>query len=152
MSKKVEDLLPELASLIEHQEKKVESISHSTIGWQIDHSLKVINSVCNVAPDSIEEKYKPKQNFSKLFVMTTGYIPRGNAKAPKFVTSDSVSKEDLHLQHHEALQNLKKLEQLKPNQYFSHPLFGHLNAKALRKFLYIHTYHHLKIMRDILKA
>lgn len=152
MSRKVEDLLSELASLIKFHEKQIESISKSSIGWQLDHALKVINAVCKVAPDSSPEKYKPNTTFIKFFVMTFGYIPRGRAKAPKIVTSDAINEQDLIAQHKEAIEGLKKLEKLHPNQYFSHPMFGHLNAKALRKFLYIHTYHHLKIMRDILNA
>lgn len=152
MSKHVESLLAEFKSLIPHQEKIVTSVSGSSIGWQLDHTLKVINSVCQVIPKSNPEEYKPKTTFSKALVFTTGFIPRGRARAPKVVTADKTSEYELLLQFNQAEESLKVFSSLQPNQFFQHPIFGHLNAKDTQKFLYIHSYHHLKIMRDILKG
>jgi hypothetical protein len=49
---------------------------------------------------------------------------------------------------YQAITYLKDCEE---NQYFMHPFFGQLNKKQTIKFLAIHTEHHLKIIRDILK-
>jgi hypothetical protein len=37
------------------------------------------------------------------------------------------------------------------NQYFTHPIFGDLNTADTFKLLAVHTNHHLKIIKDILK-
>jgi len=37
------------------------------------------------------------------------------------------------------------------NKYFTHPIFGDLRVPTAIKFLYVHSYHHEKIIRDILQ-
>jgi hypothetical protein len=82
----------------------------------------------------------------------TKTIPRGKAQAPKVVipveeiTVDSLQESLKNT--HQAITYLKDCEE---NQYFMHPFFGQLNKKQTIKFLAIHTEHHLKIIRDILK-
>lgn len=49
-------------------------------------------------------------------------------------------------------EKIQKLSSLPKEKYFSHPYFGHLTLKQAIPFLQIHTEHHLKIIRDILKA
>lgn len=152
MGKKIEDLLPELESLIQHHEKLVPSVSQRSIGWQLDHSLKVIKAVLKVTPESVPTEYKPKFNFTRIITFALGWFPRGAGKAPKVVTSDSVSEYELILQLKEVKEGLPKMNELQEGQFFKHPLFGDLNEKRTRRFLYIHTSHHLKIMRDILNS
>lgn len=149
MPKSVESLIPELESLIRYHEKVAPQVSAKSIGWQLDHSLKVINAVCQVTPKSNPKEYKPTFNLSGFITMSLYWFPRGKGKAPKAVISDSTSEYELFLQLREAKEGLEKLQGIEPNQYFIHPLFGHLNKKKLARFLYTHTYHHLKIMREI---
>jgi len=150
---KIEKQLQELKSYYNDIEKRNDKISNSSIGWQIDHSLKVVNASSNAYLTSEAKKYKPKFSFVKFFILTFKYIPRGKSKAPKLVNNkESISLGKIEEQMILANDNLNKVAQADANLYFLHPIFGHLNKKEYANFLEIHTAHHLKIIKDILKS
>jgi hypothetical protein len=85
-------------------------------------------------------------------VFISGKIPRGKAKAPKVVIPTQVATQEELIAKLEAAQNnISKLDSFSENQFFNHPYFKDLNVKQAKKFLTIHTNHHLKIIEDILK-
>ena len=47
---------------------------------------------------------------------------------------------------------LAVLDSLKPGNFVIHPKFGHLNLKATKKMLKLHTRHHIDIINDIIKG
>jgi len=49
---------------------------------------------------------------------------------------------------HNQLDELAKVEEV---QFFTHPFFGDLKKKETISFLSIHTEHHLKIIREMLR-
>lgn len=125
-------------------------ISSKGVHWHIDHSLKVINGVVNSLKKSNPENYKWKFNFIRTFILVKGSIPRGKAKAPKSVVSDStIIITDIENQLKEAKKLILELDSLPKNSNFKHPYFGLLNLRMTIRFLKIHTNHHLKIMDDI---
>ena len=145
-------LLLELESHISNFEKTNPNVSNSTVGWQIDHCLLVINGIIGQIEISDPLKYQPKWTFPKFMVFTTGKIPRGKAKAPKVVIPTQVAtQEELLAKLAAAKNNVLKLDSFSENQFFNHPFFKDLNVKQTKKFLTIHTKHHLKIIEDILK-
>ena len=145
-------LLLQLESHISNFEKTNPKVSNSTIGWQIDHCLLVINGIIGQLEISDPSKYQPKWTFPKFMVFTTGKIPRGKAKAPKVVIPTQVAtQEELIAKLAAAKNNVLKLDSFSENQFFNHPYFKDLNVKQIKKFLTIHTKHHLKIIQDILK-
>jgi hypothetical protein len=152
VGKKVEDLFPELEELIQYRDKHFVKVSDKTIGWQLDHSLKVLNSICKLLEKSDSSEFKSNFNLSRVGIFATGWIPRGVGKAPRVVTSTDVSEEELISQFKEAKESLAKIQDLPENSFFKHVVLGPLNLQQSKKFMYIHTYHHLKIMRDILKG
>ena len=83
-------------------------------------------------------------------VFWRGVIPRGKVGAPKLVTPGEITQETL--QAHIALcrQRLVELEQVGEGHYFTHPFFGDLKKRETIPFLFIHTEHHLKIIREML--
>jgi len=151
-SKKINHLVHKLESQIENYETINTKVSKATIGWQIDHSLKVINNVCKALQASDPKLYTTNFSFLGKVFLTLGFFPRGKAKAPKHVKPpEIILKDDLVSQVQDAKLNIKTLETLDENAHFNHPLFGHINTKRVHRFLVVHTKHHLKIIRDILK-
>jgi hypothetical protein len=145
-------LLHQLENHISNFEKTNPNVSNSTVGWQIDHCLLVINGIIGQIEISDPLKYQPKWTFPKFMIFTTGKIPRGKAKAPKVVIPTQVAtQEELIAKLAAAKNNVLKLDTFSENQFFNHPFFKDLNVKQTKKFLTIHTKHHLKIIEDILK-
>ena len=145
-------LLQQLENHISNFEKTNPKVSNSTVGWQIDHCLLVINGIIGQLEISDPLKYQPKWTFPKFMVFTTGKIPRGKAQAPKVVIPNQVAtQEELLAKLAAAKNNVLKLDSFSENQFFNHPFFKDLNVKQTKKFLTIHTKHHLKIIEDILK-
>jgi hypothetical protein len=145
-------LLLQLENHVPNLEKTNPNVSISTVGWQIDHCLLVINGIISQLEISNPTAFQPKWNFPKFMVFTTGKIPRGKAKAPKVVMPIQVATQnELKAKLEAAKNNVLKLDSFSENQFFNHPFFKDLNVKQTKRFLTIHTKHHLKIIEDILK-
>ncbi|WP_291726853.1 hypothetical protein [Bernardetia sp.] len=143
--------IAELESYIPRMEQVNSKVTHSTVGWQIDHSLRVIYGVSQQMEISNPNEFESKFNFTKLIIMTTGYIPRGKAKAPKAVRNENpITEESIRDLVEKIKEQILKLNTLDKNAHFEHPYFGKLNKKEAIRFLGIHTGHHLKIIRDML--
>ena len=150
--KPLHHILLQLENHIPNLDKTNSKVSNSTVGWQIDHSLIVINGIIEQLEISNPNEFQPKWNFPKFMVFTTGKIPRGKAKAPKVVIPTQVAtQEELKDKLETAKNNILKLNSFSENSFFKHPFFKDLNVKQTEKFLVIHTKHHLKIIQDILR-
>ncbi len=146
-------LITQLESSIPDYEKTNASVSQSTIGWQIDHSLLVLIGVINELKKSNPDNYKWKFNKTRLLLTIINTIPRGKAKAPNSVNpSDNITIEGLILKMELAKKQITDLEKLPAHSYFTHPIFGDLKLKSALWFLKLHTRHHLKIIQDIQKG
>jgi hypothetical protein len=144
--------LNQIEQHIPFQDKKNPSVSKSTVGWQLDHALKVFNAVSEWTENSNPKDYKWKFNFWRSVLFPLNYFPRGKGKAPKYVLPPEIIKvEDLNLQLQTAKNHIKVLKTLPKRAYFKHFIFGKLSKKQTLRFLEMHTKHHLKIVRDILK-
>jgi hypothetical protein len=150
--KNLDAILPELANYIADYNQFNHAISEASVGWHIEHSLLVIKQVTATVAQSEPKLYKSKFNLSRFFVFLIKTIPRGKAKAPKVVIPvDEITIETLQESLKNTYQAIAYLKDCQENQYFMHPFFGQLNKKQTIKFLAIHTKHHLKIVRDVLK-
>ncbi len=148
--KELHSIIAKLESHIPNHEQSNLNVSQSTIGWQIDHSLLVINSVIDQLRQSNPQNYKWKFNKIRLLIQITNKIPRGRVRVPKSVKPmDVASAEYLKLKLELAKKNITEMEQFPSNSYFTHPFFGDLNLKRTIWFLRLHTKHHLKIIKDI---
>ena len=150
--KSTEHILNDLENHIVLFNKLNTGVSDSSIGWHIEHSLKVINQIAIVLEKSNPKEYNWKFNFWRIVIMTSKKIPRGRAKAPKTVVPEGIiTIETLQQSLEKARVNLKKTETFDSNTHFLHPYFGVLNLRPTQAFLAIHTNHHLKIIKDIAK-
>ena len=148
----LKNLLNEIEGNIPNKELTNSKISKVSIGWQLDHSLKVVNGICAILQKTKPEKYKRDFNLLRLILFPLAYIPRGKAKAPKTVQPpNDISVEDLHTQLEMARGHIDKISPLPKKSFFIHHIFGTLSKKQTIRFLQIHTRHHLKIVNDILK-
>jgi hypothetical protein len=128
------------------------AVSEANIGWHIIHSCLVITTITNVIMKSDPSLYKKKFSWKAFFVLLSNKIPRGKAKAPSFTQPASEVSQDTVLQQIvEARKSVALLFTVNKNKYFTHPIFGDLQLPIAIKFLYVHTYHHEKIIRDILQ-
>ncbi|PQJ32239.1 hypothetical protein BST92_10010 [Nonlabens arenilitoris] len=148
----IKQQLTELQNLTQLGDQENNEVSKVGSYWHIDHALQVINSIPQALASSQPNDFKPKWSFLKWTIMTFKKIPRGKGRAPKHVLpKETISKNHLLEQLRIASKRIESLKQLDSKSHFKHPLFGHLNLKESQKFLYIHTEHHLKIIRDIIR-
>jgi len=150
--KNIDTILPELANYIADYNQSNHAVSEASVGWHIEHSLLVIKQITATVAQSEAKLFKSKFNSSRFFVFLLNAIPRGKAKAPKVVIpAQDITLETLQDSLKNTYQAVSYLKDCQEHQYFMHPYFGQLNKKQTIKFLAIHTQHHLKIIRDILK-
>ncbi len=151
--KRLVQQIEELISYVQYTDKVNESVSKTTVGWQIDHAAQVLTGICYTLEQSDPKQYKWKFSLAGNYVMLTGKIPRGVGKAPKEVRSQERFFEEQHLLDRlaQAKAGVEGLPSMDDKAYFHHPYFGDFRKKKAVKFVGIHTEHHLKIIRDMLR-
>jgi hypothetical protein len=150
--KKIVKQLAELSAYIPQSEKQNLAVSNANIGWQIDHSLRVINQVIFSLLNSNSAEYKRTFNWRKSLILFTKKIPRGKVRAPKgILPTEEITERSLILSIEQANKNIGLLGNCEPNHFFIHPFFGQVNVSDTTTFIEVHTEHHLKIIRDICK-
>ena len=75
-------LVNELETKIQHSEKINHTVSKSSVGWHIQHSLLVALQIITTVEKSNPADYRHKFSFPKFLVFTINKNPRGKAKAP----------------------------------------------------------------------
>ena len=149
---KLNNLLDELELQIANYSKLNQAISEGNVGWHIVHSCLVINSVCGAVLKSDASKFIKKFSIKAFLVLLLNSFPRGKAKAPSFtLPSEELNPASILKSIQAARVSIETLAKAGKNQYFTHPIFGDLNTGQTFKFLGVHTNHHLKIIKDILK-
>lgn len=146
------ELLLEIKEKFSLKDEINTNVSKSSVGWHLDHALKVVNTVAEKTINSNPDDYKKSFNIKRFILFKLEFFPRGKARAPKAVLPlDHISETEMEEQLQMVYSNLDKLKQLPENVFFHHHMFDMLDKKQTLHFLEIHTNHHLKIVKDILK-
>jgi len=126
--------------------------SQAPIKWHLLHILQVINNVIDDAANSNTSDFKSKSNFKWWYVSTFGKIPKGKVKAPDVVNPNfDITEEEIRIALDNAKRSVSKWNQLKTNNFYKHHELLHLNKRKIKRFLTVHTRHHLRIVRNITK-
>ncbi|MEN9876490.1 MAG: hypothetical protein RLZZ529_1487 [Bacteroidota bacterium] len=153
MKNNLASLLDQLEHYIPKNEFVDLQVSQSTVGWQIEHSLLTINGIITAIQNSNPIKFRRNSSIMKWMILATKKIPRGKAKAPKVVVpKEFITRADLEQHLAKARDAITTLELISKDHFFTHPYFGDLKKKQTILFLEIHTHHHLKIIRDIVRT
>ncbi|MGB7785261.1 MAG: DUF1569 domain-containing protein [Salinimicrobium sp.] len=148
----IELQLKEMQEYLPVMDRKNLNVSAVTVGWHISHSLKVLRKVFQLLEDSDPEDYKKQFSFLRHYIFLFRRIPRGKAKAPSAVLPDKdLQASVLEIEIGELRDQLPQLKELPKKAFYRHHMFGDLDRDQTIRFLQIHTEHHLKIIRDILK-
>ncbi len=129
------------------------NISVASVGWHLDHSLKVINRISESIKSSNPNDFKKDFNIKRSILFILCYIPRKRGKCPKSTTPpNNILIADLKAQINVSRAHLGQIAMLDKNTHFKHFIFGNLSKVNTLRFLEMHTRHHLKIVRDILNT
>lgn len=143
----------ELETCISEMEELDTTVSKAPVKWHLLHALQVINGVYEQANGSSPADYSSKTNVKWRYVSVFGKIPRGKVKAPNAVNpSFDIDENEIRTELEKAKKSLSKWSSLEENNFYTHAVLLDLNKRKLKKFLTIHTQHHLKIVSDILKS
>ena len=145
--------LTELKRYMVYKDSLNIDVSKVPVAWHIDHSLITINEVYKVMDTSKVENYKRRFNIGRAIMFTLNKIPRGRAESPEQVKPATIIIADsMYLHLKQAEYHVGLIDELPRKAHFRHPYVGTLNKKQAKRFLKIHTNHHLSIIRDILKT
>lgn len=146
--------LRRLAALPDAQLFASSPISGWTPAEHVDHSVKVATSIVNRLLDLTAERGKPFKFVGRL-ILLLGWIPRGKGRSPERLRAVQCSREELTAAIDALEVQLAKLGashlDAKRGGVVPHPLFGGLNPMQALRFTTVHTRHHLKIVRDVLR-
>ena len=143
----------EIERYITQRDLLSKEVSEADVAWHLDHSLKVILAIHEQLGASDPERYEYSFKPLRTLVFTAGRFPRGVATSPKSVLPPEVIRtEDIRAQLAKVRAILPRLAQLDRKQFYNHFKFGKLNRRRSVKFMGIHTRHHLRIVRDIVRA
>lgn len=145
------DQFRHIESLMEFRDRINVNVSKVSVAWHLDHLLKVINGIYAALKQSDPKKYSSDFNISRSTIFILGKFPRGRGQSPQSVLPpENILIEDLLEQLEQSKKNVLTIDTLDKNQYFRHAVFGTLNRDKAKRFIEIHTNHHLRIIRDIL--
>lgn len=144
--------LDEVASYVAVRDSKNLEVSEAAVAWHMDHIFLVVNQIYKTLEQSEESIYKNEFNIKRAYVFTFNTMPRGKATAPESVRpKENVDINTIQIHNDLALTTVEKFSNLPEKKHINHPVLGTMNKDKTIKFLTIHTEHHLKIIRDILK-
>lgn len=144
--------IAELRSYCAHADAINTHVSAVNVSWHIQHSLLVLHKSIQALLLSKPEMYKPEFNLPRFILFYLKWFPRGKGKAPDRVKPQTTDNIDFQPLFDKAEIHIQKLEQALSKQYMPHPIFGKLDKQQTITILTLHTLHHIRIIKDIVKV
>jgi len=128
------------------------AVSLKPVGWHVAHSLKVIQAICNTVQASDPKTYRSNLNLERSICFITNSMPIGWYIAPKStLPPKNIETNYLKEELLATILKLSSFEKLDKYANFWHPCLGQLHKKNTLRYMEIHTLHHVKIIRKILR-
>ena len=139
-------------------------VSAWSVGEQLEHLLlsdrRILGGIEGVLEASAQGTAPPGEGGPTLigrFILWSGIVPRGRAKAPESTVPEGMAAADLVRGFAEVRAGVEALgarlgEIQRAPSTRAHPILGHFTATQWLRFTGVHHRHHGKIVRDILKA
>lgn len=145
--------LTELRGYVPQAETRVADVSGWSVGMHIHHLNLAMIGVCRSLAASDPPVPPSPFNPLRAMVLTSGWIPRGRGKSPEAaVPTDGIAEPELEAMLDESERLLEASRALPSDHWYRHFAFGVLDRDRTLKFIRIHNRHHLRIVRDILRA
>lgn len=107
----------------------------------------------NAVEHSNPSDYKWKFNVKRTAVLLLNKFPRGRAQAPAHVRpGEEINMATITPLLVKAKQKAELFETFSKDRFFHHFVFGDLKLKQAHRIIAIHTYHHIKIINEIISA
>lgn len=128
-------------------------ISSVTVGWHLDHILLTINQIYNVLEKSNPKDFVENPNLGKSMLFASGKMPRGKIKTSESLNpTEVVTLQRINRDYETAIGNILRFDSLHQKAHLNHFSLGALKRENAKRFLVIHTNHHLNIISDIVKT
>jgi len=141
-----------IENYISVMEKSEKEISKAPVKWHLLHLLQVIKGVIDNAASSDPAEFNSKSNLVWKYTSLFGKIPRGKITSPDVVNPKfEITEIEIRTAIEDAKLRVSQWGKLKQNNFYNHHILLHLNKRKIKRFLKVHTRHHLRIVRDITK-
>jgi len=141
-----------IENYISVMEKSDKDVSKAPVKWHLLHLLQVIKGVIDNATSSDTVEFNSKSNLIWKYTSLFGKIPRGKITSPDVVNPKfDITEIEIRTTIDEAKLSVSQWSKLKKNNFYDHHILLHLNKRKIKRFLKVHTRHHLRIVRDITK-
>ena len=145
--------LTKLERALEHVDVVAPGVSRWSVGMHLHHCLLATTGVCHALIDSQPPMPRTSLSPARIFVMTTGRIPRGRGKSPDSVMPrEGITRAELQALLADSHRLVEEARQAPTDRWFRHFAFGTYDRDGTLKFIRIHNLHHGRIIDDILSA
>jgi len=147
------DQLDEMEGSLPRASATDDTVSGWSVGQQIEHTLSALSAMSVALRRGRNEADGRRPNRFLALVLESGTIQRGRVKAPSaMLPSDHPDKKNLQRLILKTRNRISILGGLPPQASFVHHILGPMHRDEALQFMSIHTEHHLKIIRDILRT
>ena len=154
---RIREQLERIGALCGDTEERLFKTNERVSAWSpaehVDHLLKVTKSIIDRLPS--EEAVPRGISFVGRVILALRWIPRGRGRAPEKLTGKRATPSERQARLARVTVAVEAVDAAAVDatriRNVPHPRFGGLTPAQALRFVTVHTEHHLKIVRDILR-